>query len=473
MRNLLIVILFLGLLLGSFWAGSRYGQRETAKVNPSGNRSPVVKVDKGPSAEPETNAPSLSPGMVRITPEKQQMIGMRIGQVEKVPQRYNLRTLGRVAADETKIYRINAAVDGWIRKTFDNSTGSLVKKDEILASFYSPDFLGAQQAFIFALSSLDRYQVSGREKPEQITLTRTNIQQYKDALSNLGMGDPQIEEIGRTRLYSEYIHIAAPVTGFVLARNVSPGERFDKGKELYRIADLSRVWILADVFEDEAYHLLPGTKVRVSLSRQKKVFQATVSHVLPQFDGASRTLKVRLEADNPGYLLKPDMFVDVELPVQLPPAITIPADAILDSGLRKTVFVDRGNGFFEPREVETGWRLANRVEILKGLDPGERIVTSGAFLIDSESKLELAAQGMYTSLSKDPVCGLDVAMRKAEKAGLKTSHEGKTYYFHSDECKQKFEKDPNSYAEKPVRGDSPSQPAPSPKSQETKGHGHG
>jgi YHS domain-containing protein len=139
------------------------------------------------------------------------------------------------------------------------------------------------------------------------------------------------------------------------------------------------------------------------------------------------------------------MFVDLELPIQLPSAIAIPADAILDSGLKKTVFVDHGNGVFEPREVETGWRMGDRVEIVNGLKPGERIVISGNFLIDSESRLELASSGMQGTLSKDPVCGVEVSLKKAEKAGLKTSHGGKTYYFDSDECKQQFDKNPQQY----------------------------
>jgi YHS domain-containing protein len=142
------------------------------------------------------------------------------------------------------------------------------------------------------------------------------------------------------------------------------------------------------------------------------------------------------------------MFVDIELPIQFPPAITVPADAILDSGLKKTVFVDRGNGFFEPREVEIGWRLGNRVEITKGLKLGERIVVSGNFMIDSESRLEMAAAGMYGTLSKDPVCGADVSINKAEKTGRKSTYQGKTYYFSSDECKEKFEKNPERYVKK-------------------------
>ena len=286
------------------------------------------------------------------------------------------------------------------------------------------------------------------------------------------MSEQQMKELARTLQITDRVFILAPVTGFIIARNVSPGQRFDKGTEWYRIADLSRVWVLADLFRNEAEYVRPGTKVRMTILETRKTLNAVVSTVLPQFDANTRTLKVRLEADNPGYILRPDMFVDIELPIQLPPAITVPADAILDSGVKKTVFVDRGNGFFEPREVEAGWRMGNRVEIIKGLEPGEQIVVSGNFLIDSESKLEMAALGMVATMSKDPVCGLEVAIRKADKAGLKTSHGGKTYYFHSDECKQKFQKDPGRYAEKPDQGDSSSKPTPSPKPVETKGHGH-
>ena len=266
------------------------------------------------------------------------------------------------------------------------------------------------------------------------------------------MSDLQIEDIGRTRQYTENIQIRSPATGFVTFRNVSKGLRFDKGTELYRIADLSRVWILADVFENEASFFKPGMRVKVELPSQNKTLYARMSHVLPQFDPATRTLKIRLEAENPGYLLRPDMFVDVELPVTFPPAIVVPAAAVLDLGMRKTVFVAREEGLFEPRQVETGWRFGNRVEIVKGLDPGERIVVSGNFLIDSESRMELAASGRYGTLARDPVCGSDVAVKKAEKAGRASVHKGKLYYFSSAECKQEFDRNPDRYPEKPVKG---------------------
>jgi RND family efflux transporter MFP subunit len=287
------------------------------------------------------------------------------------------------------------------------------------------------------------------------------------------MSEKQLKELASTKQLTDRVFILAPATGFITARNVSPGQRFDKGTEWYQIANLDKIWILADLFPNDAGNAKPGMQARVTLPGQNKDLYATVAKVLPQLDPSSRTLKVRLELDNPGHVLRPDMFVNVEFPVTRPPALTVPADAILESGLNRTVFVDRGNGYFEPREVETGWRHGGRVEITKGLDPGEKIVLSGNFLIDSESKLQLAAQGMYTTLSRDPVCGTDVSPVKAEKAGRKIVYRGKTYYFDSDECKQKFQKDPERYAEKPGQGDSPSQPPPPPKPPETKGHGHG
>ena len=146
------------------------------------------------------------------------------------------------------------------------------------------------------------------------------------------------------------------------------------------------------------------------------------------------------------------MTVSISSAKILPPAIAVSADAVLDSGIKKTVFVEVGNGLFEPREVETGWRMGNRVEIVKGLEPGERIVISGNFLIDSESRMELAAAGMSGTLSKDPVCGMDISPSKAEKTARRSDFQGKTYYFCSDECKAQFDKSPERYAEKPAAG---------------------
>jgi membrane fusion protein, copper/silver efflux system len=419
MRRITYTILLLLLLLGSFLTGSWYTQRHGAPTNAPGARKvlhyvdpmhPAYKSDK-PGIAPDCgmelvpvyedgtmgssgpSGTSLPPGTVTVSPEKQQLIGVRVAAVEKIAGSQSLRILGRVATDETRIYRINTAVDGWIRDIHPNSVGSLVKQGEKLASFYAPEFLSAQQAYLYAMGAMDRFVATGKETPEQITLTKVNIQQYKDTLRNLGMSDIQIEEIAHTRQYTENIYVIAPATGFIIARNVSPGQRFEKGAELYRIADLNHVWILADAFGKETQHLRPGVSARITLPDQGETFQAKVSSVLPQFDGTTRTLKVRLETDNPGYVLRPEMFVDVEFPIALPPAIKVPVDAVVDSGTKKTVYVAKGDGVFEPRKVETGWRAGGQVEIVKGLMPGEKIVVSGTFLIDSESRMKAAAAG--------------------------------------------------------------------------------
>jgi membrane fusion protein, copper/silver efflux system len=456
-----VVIVFI-----CFLAGSWYGQRQAAKNGP-GARKILYYVDPmnpahtspepglapcGMKMEPvyadevgDYPDSSLAPGTVRVTPRKQQLIGVRLAMVEKAPFTHTLRALGRVVVDERRIYRLNSSTDGWIREVGNNSTGSVVKKDEILATFYSPEFLGSQQAYIYSLGALDRFQASGQEPSSQIEGTKRSIQQYVDSLHNLGMSDLQIRELEKTRRYTEKILMVAPVTSFVLARNVSPGQRYTASTEWYRLADLSRVWVLVDLYENEADFIRPGESVRISHPYQKKVMQGVVSDVLPQFDPTSRTLKVRLEVNNPDFALRPDMFMDVDFPVTKPETISVPADAVLDSGLRQTVFVDRGEGFFEPRSVETGWRLGGRVQILKGLQPGEKIVVSGNFLIDSESRMKLAAAGLVGDIGTDIVCSKLVDERQAGAEGRTSQHQGKAYFFCSEACKQQFDQDQGKY----------------------------
>ncbi len=440
-----VVIAFIIVL--SFLAGYLVRENKITSVNAS-----QAKIKQAAAAEFQENELADSeippPGTVQVSPAKQQMMGIKIGIVQKGSRAHTLKVPGRVAADETKVYRINAAIEGWIIKIYNKTTGSVVRKDELLALYSSPNFLSAQQAYIYALSAQDRAGQNNHEPAQQTTLIDRNIQQYKDTLITLGMTETQIGEIKKTRQYTDYIQIRAPGPGFILQRNISDGLRFDKGTELYKIADLSRVWILADLYENEEHNFQPGKSVNIVLPGQNKKLKAQVSSILPQFDPASRTMKVRLIADNPGFLLRPDMFVDVELPIISKPAIFIPSDAILDTGLKKTVFVLRKPGLFEPRLVSTGRRLGNEVEIESGLEEGERIVLSGNFLLDAESKMELSANGINTALEVDPVCGSGVVPKKANTAGRKSLYKQKVYYFCSDECKQLFDHSQERYAKK-------------------------
>ena len=442
MKKVIYLVILVLMVAGSYLAGS-WPTRQTAPRN-----SPA----RMGSGDDEANLP---PGTVKMSPEKQQMIGVRVGLAERRGTTHTIRTFGRVAVDENRIYRVVSASEGWLVDLQGGTTGSLVAKDQILAKIsgrdvFNRDIISGQQAFFLALSTLERKKAD-KAPEEQLTLAAQQVLLAERNLMAIGMPETQIKELERTRKPAQEIEVRAPVAGLVLSRNVYPKFRFDRNTELYRIADLRRVWILADVYENEAVYFKPGIQARVTLAYQKQTFQAQVSRELPLFDAATRTLKVRLELDNPGYVLRPDMFVDVEFPIHLPPAITVPDDAVLDTGLKKTVFVDRGQGFFEPREVKIGWRFGNRVEILQGLAAGERIVVSGAFLFDSESRMELAAAGMAGGLTKDPVCGLEVSPRKAEKAGRKSTYQGKTYYFSSEECQARFDQNPDHYAEKPSK----------------------
>jgi len=433
------------LLLAGSWC------QDTARADTSS--AGMSHAGTGPQSEDEGESPA--PGTVEITPERQQLIGLKVAAVEKKAVVHTIRVLGRVAEDETRVYRINASVDGWIVHAYDNSVGTLVKKGEVLAVFSNPQFLDAEQGYLYAIGTVERLgpgrrqELGRQEVPNPAALDPYVVQRQIDVLRGMGVSDRQIEEIGRTREVTENIRIISPVDGFITARKVSPGERFLKGTELYRIEDLSRVWILADVYEQEVQYFKAGGKARASVPYQKETYHATVSEVLPVFDPDTQTLKVRLETDNPGFMLRPDMFVDVELPVSLPPAITVPTDAVLHSGLRKTVFIDRGNGYFEPRQVKTGWRMGDRIEIVHGLREGERVVVSGNFFVDSESRLQAAGLGIYGAMSIDPVCGMEVDEARAKAMGMTSVYQGMTHYFCAAECKEQFDQNPDQFAGKP------------------------
>jgi Cu(I)/Ag(I) efflux system membrane fusion protein len=267
------------------------------------------------------------------------------------------------------------------------TTGARVRANEWLATFSAPDARQPIQAYLVTLDVLDRETKNGGSSP-QMTLARGSVQQATDRLLTLGMSRVQVEEIGRTRSVPPNLRITAPADGFVLARNLSAGEKIEKGTELFRIADLRRVWILLDVAAADAPFLRPGMTGQVRLANTSTRIRAKVSRdVLPQFDPVTQSSKVRLEADNSGFRLRPDMFVDVDLEIPRPSAIVVPAEAVVMTGLRNTIFVERSAGVFEPREVETGSRFGDRIAIVSGVSAGERVAVSGTFLLDSETRM--------------------------------------------------------------------------------------
>ena len=431
-------------------------------VAPCGMPLEPVYADEDPAARAAgTKVPPLPAGSVRINPEKQQLIGVRIDEVAPKTLSHTLRLTGRVAVDETRLYRVATVTEGWIRELGAATTGSIVKKDEILGAYYSQEVQGPQQAYLYALDALDRFQASGTATPDQITLNMKNVQNTRQALRNLGMGELQLDEIQQSRKASPNVLIRAPASGIVLQRNVTMGQQFDRTLDLFVIADLSRAWVLADAFEGDAQYLAPGATATVIHPVLRRTFSGRVSAVPPVFDAASRTLKVRLVVENPGLVLRPDMFVDVELPIRAQETLAVPVDAVLDSGSSRIVFVERGEGFFEPRSVTTGWRAGDQVQILSGLMAGERIVVSGNFLIDSESRMKAAVGGMTAPAEKDPVCGMGVAEAAARAEGRFSDYQGRTYFFCAPGCKEAFDANPAAFLGAGAAGTAPAKPAAS------------
>jgi RND family efflux transporter MFP subunit len=301
------------------------------------------------------------------------------------------------------VYRVNLGTDGYVKETHDDAVGNHVMKDQHLAVVYSPDFLAVAGGFLSANERTSAGTAATKDNvAPSTTLNASSAQARADRLRNLGMSDSQIDEISRDRKIPENVYVVSPTDGFILSRNISPGVRFERYSEMYTIADLSRVWVLAEVFGKDAQAFRPGARARITLPDTGESFEARVSDVLPEVDPATRVLKPRLEVVNPGFKLRPDMFVNVELAVSQAPGLTVPADAVLNSGLSKRVFVQTSAGHFQERAVETGWRLNDRVQIVKGLREGETVVAGGAFLVDSESRLQMAANSGSPSPKAPP-----------------------------------------------------------------------
>jgi RND family efflux transporter MFP subunit len=337
------------------------------------------------------------PGTLHIDPASQQLYGIRLATVQASAGHGSVRVFGRVAADDTRTYRLNFNSSGFVKKTENDAVGSHVRKDQRLATVYSSEVLYAAAGYI---SGNARIQAGAMTDITPATQGRANISAQADYLRNLGMSDSQIKELGTTHKVPEDVYIVSPTDGFILSRNICTGLRFEKSSEFYTVADLSRVWVYAEVFGKDAQAFRPGTMAGIHLLDTGETYTARVANALPEIDPATHTLKIRLEVDNPGFRLRPNMFVSVELPVAHSSGLTVPSDAVLDSGLSKRVFVETSEGYFETREVETGWQLDGRVQIVKGLHEGETVAFAGTFLIDSESRLKVAVNAGGNSNSK-------------------------------------------------------------------------
>jgi membrane fusion protein, copper/silver efflux system len=321
----------------------------------------------------------------KIDSPTKQLFGIRVAKVENTTGSRTVRVLGRVTADETRSYRVNASLDGFVEETHNDTVGTRVKKGQHLAVVYSLEFFSMIGGYI---SASEQAQASTQSTGSIDPRKSLEVTAWADRLRNLGMSESQIEELYETHKVPKGVYVVSPADGYILARNISPGMRFERNMEFYRIADLNHVWIVADLFGGQDRLFRPNSVARIKLQNQNRSVSARVSDVLPQVDPVTRAVRLRLEADNQSLILRPDMFVNVDLALPAPGGLSVPADAVIDAGLSTRVYVDRGNGTYEPRAVRTGERFGDRVQILSGLKEGETVVASGTFLVDSESRLK-------------------------------------------------------------------------------------
>jgi Cu(I)/Ag(I) efflux system membrane fusion protein len=363
------------------------------------NREPI----QGSAAQPQTGAAAPdaalhaghnSPGgEITVPPDKQQLVGIRTIVVEVRPLAKRLRTVGIVTYDETKIAQVFTKVDGWIDRLFVNSTGALVKKNQPLFTLYSPDLVATQDEYLLALQVKER--MASSSLPEIRTGSMSLLEAARHRLSLWDISDEQIDDLQKTRQAKKTLTIFSPISGFVTKKDAFQGMKVMPDKELYTIADLSTVWVNADIYESDLSQIRIGQRANIQLSYfPGRLFNGKVAWISPVLDEKTRTAKARLEFPNPEFTLKPEMYTNVEITIDAGKKLAVPDEAVLDSGLRKIVFLDKGDGRFAPAEVKLGGKYDGFYEVLDGLSAGEKILASAGFLLDSESRLSEAMGAM-------------------------------------------------------------------------------
>jgi len=325
--------------------------------------------------------------IITIDPAMVQNIGVVVAPVERRELTRTINTYGVVVPDEKKINDINTRVSGWIEKLYFDYTGMNVKKGEPMAVIYSPELIAAEQEF---LQSVSFAQVSGKS----VTQPDALIKSARDRLTFFGMSNKEIDELQTTGKIIDRVVIHSPADGVILEKNIFEGQRISAGQTLFRVANLSHVWILADVFKIDMPFLKIGSPATVSYS-SAATYKGVVDFVYPEVDATARSVKARISLNNPGLVLKVGQFVNVAIHSSISyDAIAVPAQSVINTGLRQVVAVAIGGGKFEIRNVKLGAYADGYYEILEGLHEGENIVTSGQFLIDSDANLKSAGAAM-------------------------------------------------------------------------------
>ena len=338
---------------------------------------------KKPSAPPKQVTSAVKQDdprvAVQIPQNEQGRIGLRTAKAVTSPINFTIRTVGSVSADQSREAHVHTRLNGWIERIFIDAVGKQVKKGEKLFELYSPDLVATQEEYLAARNS----GAAGRE------IARAAL----DRLKSWNVPDSEIAKLRNTNRSRRTLAFESPVNGFVVNKTAIQGMYITPEMELYHIADISKIWVLITLYEADVNAIKVGDHAEIRLPYdESRTFQSPINYIYPELDVETRTSKARIELDNKAQSLKPGMFVNVEIKKDLGTAVTIPEDSIIDTGLRRLVFIKKSGTTFEPREIKIGPRTDGKVSVLSGLKEGEEVVVAAHFLIDAESKVQAALQ---------------------------------------------------------------------------------
>ncbi|MBK5256576.1 MAG: efflux RND transporter periplasmic adaptor subunit [Vicinamibacteria bacterium] len=413
MKKLALVVSALALVLAGYVAGARRADAPEGAATKMDRkvafyRSPMdpsihadrptqdsMGMDFIPVYQDEVEAPASDvPGraVVVIPADRRQLLGVRSEVLTKAPLSRSIRTVGRIVPDERRLHHVHTRYDGFVEHVYVDFIGKFVNRGDRLLSIYSPELFATQEEYLLALRGAGR--LSGNQSDAAVR-GRALVDAVRQRLLLWDIRPAEIEKLERDGVPRRDLDLYSDVSGYVIAKQAEHGMRVTPADSLFDIVDLSHLWVLADVYEADLSSIRLGMSAVIETpSAPGRKLRGQVTFISPTVEASTRTTKVRIEIDNPGGLLKPDMFADVSLHVDLGSVIVVPQDAVIDAGDRKLAFVDIGEGRYEPRELTLGAKATSGYVVISGLSEGERVVVAANFLIDSESSLRAAVQAM-------------------------------------------------------------------------------
>jgi len=405
-RRFRVIIGIIGIVLGTgigfyYWSNTI---DKHAMSPPEGGTPPPKSEHQGMNMSSAGNEPDMikeQPGTVMVNARKQQLIGVRTEEAQVRSLNRTIRTVGLVDVDERRLAHVHIKLEGWVEKLYVQFTGENVQKGQKLFEIYSPELVATQEEYLLALKAARS--LGDSEFPIVAENAKSLLTATRERFALWDITPDHIEQLERTGKVLRTLPLHAPISGYVLKMNLREGMFVKPTMDLYTIADLSKIWVLADLYEYEIPYVEVGQKASITLSYfPNESFAGAVTYIYPVLEPKTRTVKVQFELSNTQRKLKPGMFGNVDLKIPLGKRLVVPATAVLDSGKEQVVFVAAGRGMFESRHVNLGVRTRDWYEIRKGIKPGEMVVTNGNFLIDSESSLQSATGMMMPGMDMGP-----------------------------------------------------------------------